>query len=193
MKILVILASTRQNRFGEKPARWIYEQAKKRKELDVELVDLRDYPLPFFDEPKSPSAITEPYSNPQVQKWTKKVAEADAFIIVTPEYNHGYPAVLKNAIDYVGKEWHNKIVGFVAYGSVGGARAVEQLRQVIIELHMASVKAAVYIPGHVYMDAMKLDLEHSMPAFDSGLPKAEQMLDQLVWWAKALKDARERS
>ena len=135
LKIKVILGSTREGRFGEQPAKWITEKAKAKPGLDVELLDLRDYPLPFFNAAATPSSKKEPYADPAVQKWTAKIAESDAFIIVTPEYNHGTSAVLKNAIDWVGPEWNRKVVGFVAYGTVGGARAVEQLRQVFPEVH----------------------------------------------------------
>lgn len=140
MKIQVILGSTRQGRFGEKIAAWVMEHAP-----EAELLDLRDYPLPFFDEPISPSQMKEPYTNPSVVKWTNKIAEGDAYLVITPEYNHGYPAVLKNALDYVYKEWNGKKIGFVGYGTVGAARSIEQLRQVVIELQMVPVKAAVHI------------------------------------------------
>src|SRR5579872_3399556 len=130
LKIQVIIGSTRQGRFSEKPAQWIFEEAKKKTGLEVELLDLRDYPMPFFNEPMSPSRVEGKYPNEAVQKWAKKIAEADGYIIVSPEYNHGYPAVLKNAMDSIYKEWNNKSVGFVSYGSVGGGRAVEQLRLV---------------------------------------------------------------
>src|SRR5665213_949628 len=106
LKIKVILGSTRQGRFGDKPAHWIFDEAKKKEGVEVEYLDLRDYALPFFDEPAPPSSIKEPYINPVVQKWTAKIADGDAIIVVTPEYNHGYPAVLKNALDYVYKEWN---------------------------------------------------------------------------------------
>ncbi len=145
LKIKVILGSTREGRFGEQPAKWITEKAKAKPGLDVELLDLRDYPLPFFNAAATPSSKKEPYADPAVQKWTAKIAESDAFIIVTPEYNHGTSAVLKNAIDWVGPEWNRKVVGFVAYGTVGGARAVEQLRQVFPEVHVATVRAAAMI------------------------------------------------
>src|SRR4051812_39402213 len=99
MNIQVIVGSTRQNRISEKPARWIYEYAKTKPELEAELLDLRDYPLPIFDEPTSPIHLKGQYSDERVQIWSKKIAEADGYIIVSPEYNHGYPAVLKNALD----------------------------------------------------------------------------------------------
>jgi NAD(P)H-dependent FMN reductase len=187
LKIKVILGSTRQGRFGEQPAKWILEKAKT-KGLDVELLDLRDYPLPFFDEAISPSAKKEPYANSVVQKWTAKLAEADGFIVVTPEYNHGTSAALKNAIDYVNPEWHKKPVGFVAYGTVGGARAVEQLRQVFPELQAMTVRAAAMIVTP-WMLPKNAD---GMTDLSSSDAQADMMLDQLTWWGEALKTAREK-
>lgn len=184
-KIQIILGSTREGRFGEKPARWIYEVAKKRKDVEVELLDLRDYPLPFFNESVSPASITTPYTNPNVVKWEKKVAEADAYIIVTPEYNHGYPAVLKNALDYAFREWNDKPVGFVAYGGMGGARAVEQLKEVAVELHMASVRTAVHIPAFWTLVDEKGNLKT-----ETLEKSAEGMLDQLIAWAQMFQTFR---
>ena len=191
MKILIIMGSTRQNRFSEKPANWIFEEAKKRKDLYVELVDLRNYPLPFFDEVISPSMIKESYSNENVKKLTKKVGEADGFIIISPEYNHGYPAVLKNMLDYIYKEWNNKAVGFVSYGSVGGARVVEQLRQVAIELQMAPIRQSVHIPTQLFIDIL-MGKNNDPNPFDNLKSQADSFLDQLIWWTKALKVAREQ-
>jgi len=155
------------------------------------LLDLRDYPMPFFDEPVSPSQIKEPYAHPVVQKWTAKIAEADGFIIVTPEYNHGYPAVLKNAFDYVGKEWNKKAIGFVSWGSVGGARAIEQLRGVAIELQLAPIRTSVHIPAPVYMAAINEKAPANPELFKPVEPNANAFLDQLIWWTKALKTARD--
>jgi NAD(P)H-dependent FMN reductase len=189
LKIQIIMGSTRQGRFGEQPAKWIYELARKRENLDVELLDLRDYPMPFFDEAVSP-AMANPmqYTNEVAEKWVNKIAEADGYIFVTPEYNHGYSAVLKNAIDYAYREWNKKPVGFVAYGSVGGARAVEQLRQVVAELQMASMRTSVHIvaPWNLLNENGKLKTEQ----FDSS---ANTMLDQLIWWGRALKEARKNT
>ena len=191
MKILIIIGSTRKNRFSEKPANWILEEARKRREFEVELVDLRDYPLPFFDEPISPSQSKEPYSNENVKKLTKKISESDGFIVVTPEYNHGYPAVLKNMFDYISKEWNRKAIGFVSYGTLGGARSVEQLRQVVIELQMAPIRQAIQIPPQLFFDIVtkKMDVSNH---FESLKPQADSFFEQLIWWTKALKDAREQ-
>ena len=191
MKIHVIIGSTRQKRFSEKPATWIYEEARKRNRLDVELVDLREYPLPFFDEPVSPIRLKGKYSHDIVNKWARKVAEADAYIIVSPEYNHGYPAVLKNALDALYPEWNNKPVGFVSYGNAGGARAIEQLRQVAIELQMAPIKQAIHIPVHVLLAIIRPQEGDTANPFDTLKDRADAFLDQLIWWTKALKVARE--
>jgi NAD(P)H-dependent FMN reductase len=190
IKIQVIIGSTRQNRFSEKPATWIYEEAKKRKELDVELVDLRDYPLPFFDEPTSPMRMNKKYANDNVQKWANKVEEADGYIIISPEYNHGYSAVLKNAFDHIYPEWNNKPAGFVSYGNAGGARAIEQLRQVVIELQMAPIKQAIHIPSQVYLAIIRPKEGDVSNPFDALKDNANSFLDQLTWWTKALKVAR---
>lgn len=192
MKILIIIGSTRPNRFSEKPASWIYSIAKKRKDLDVELVDLRDFPLPFFNEVSSIAYLGGKLSVDIAKKWGKKVQSADGFIIVSPEYNHGYSAVIKNALDYAYTEWNKKPVGFVGYGSVGGARAIEQLREVAIELQMAPIRNAIHIQWGVMLEAMKLtDKKEILESFSSLNDLAEQFLDQLAWWTQALKNARD--
>ena len=144
--IHIILGSTRQGRFGDRVASWFMAHADARADMSAELVDLRDWPLPFFDQPVPP--MMGSYNDPLQQAWAAKVAEADGYVIVTPEYNHGYPAVLKNALDHLYAEWNGKPVGFVGYGgSGGGIRAVEQLRQVVIELAMVPIRSQVAIPG----------------------------------------------
>ena len=189
LKIKVILGSTRQGRFSDKPARWIFDLLKKKEGVDAELLDLRDYPMPFFNEEATPNYKTKPYTEPSVAAWTKKVADADGFVIIAAEYNHGYPAVLKNALDYVGAEWHDKAVGFVSYGSALGARSVEQLREVAVELQMAPVRHAVHMPFDVVMAAGKGTPESEL--FTAYADRGNGMLDQLLWWAKALKAARD--
>jgi NAD(P)H-dependent FMN reductase len=184
LKIKVILGSTRQNRFGDKPTKWIADKAKA-KGLDVEILDLRDYPLPFFDEPASPSSAKEPYADPRVQKWTAKIDEADGFIFIVAEYNHGYTAVLKNAIDYVGKQWNKKPVAFVGYGTVGGARAVEQLRAVVPELQMVSMRTAVHMNNF-----WTLFDENGVMKSDLFEVAGDTLLDQLTWWGNVLQEAR---
>lgn len=185
MKIQVILGSTRQGRFGDKPAKWIYEKLKAIPEVEAELLDLRDYPLPFFDEPKSPASSGGVYTLPAGRKWADKIGEADGYIIVTPEYNHGPPAVLKNALDYVYKEWNNKPVGFVSYGTVGGARVVEQLRNIVVELKMVSVRTSVNILAFWTLMDEKGNLKT-----ETLEKNANDMIEQVLWYAKTLKAAK---
>ncbi|MBS2031198.1 MAG: NAD(P)H-dependent oxidoreductase [Deltaproteobacteria bacterium] len=191
LKILVVIGSTRQGRYGEKPAKWIQSELSTRANVEVELVDLRDFALPFFDDARSPARGDGKYANEAVQKWADKVASADAFVFTAAEYNHGYTAVLKNAFDVLYPEWAKKPVGFVGYGGVGGARAIEQLRQVVIELQMAPVQAGVHIPGDIFMATVRLPTPIDPALFEPVKPKATLMIDQLLWWGRALKAARE--
>lgn len=190
LKVKIILGSTRQNRFSDKPGAWILKEAKKKEGIDAELLDLRDYPLPFYNEPMSPSMIKDgAYPNEIARRWAAKIREADAFIIVTPEYNHGIPGVLKNALDHIYAEWNNKPVGFVAYGGVGGARSVEHLRGVAVDLQMAPIRSAVHIPQHWnLLDENRNLKEGALNPFEKS---ADALLTQLMWWASALKTARE--
>lgn len=189
LKIQVIIGSTRQGRFGEQPARWLFELLKK-KGVEAELIDLRDWPLPFFDEPVSPSMMQmmkKDYTSELAKKWAKKIEEADGYLIVTPEYNHGYPAVLKNALDYAYSEWNNKPVGFLSYGGIsGGTRSVQQLRQVVIELQMVPIRNGVHIP--MYWTQLDDKGKLNMDTYKEG---AENLLNQLISWAKSLKPIRE--
>ncbi len=189
LNIKVIVGSTREGRFSDKAATWIAEEIKKQKGVAVEVLDLRDYDMPFFNEPMSPSFKQEPYKNEAVARFTKKIAESDAFVMVTPEYNHGTSAVLKNALDWVYQEWNNKPVAFVSYGSVGGARAIEQLRLVAIELQMAPIRNSVHIPGEQYFPVLFGKME-AKELFALQSDKAEAMITQLLWWTRALKNAR---
>ena len=189
LNIKVIAGSTREGRFSDKAAAWIAEEIKKQKGVAVEVLDLRDYDMPFFNEPMSPSFKQEPFKNEAVARFTKKIEEGDAFVIVTPEYNHGTSGVLKNALDWVYPEWNNKPVAFVSYGGVGGARAVEQLRLNTIELQMAAIRNSVHIPGEQYFQVLfgKMDAKE---LFASVSKQAEDMITQLLWWTRALKNAR---
>lgn len=145
--IAVILGSIREGRAGEKVAKWFMEALKENVHAHLELVDLREYPLPLFADATPPSMRQGLHPNADVQKWLEKIAAADGFVIITPEYNHGYPGPLKNAIDYAYAEWNGKPVGFVSYGGLAaGSRAVEQLREVVVELQMIPVREQVMIP-----------------------------------------------
>jgi NAD(P)H-dependent FMN reductase len=193
LRISVIIGSTRPNRFSEKPAQWIFEELKKRDSVEAELLDLRDYPLPLYDQPKSPSGVQDgKYGNDVADKFAAKIGASDSFIIVTPEYNHSTSAVLKNALDFIYKEWNNKAVSFVAYGSVGGARAVEHLRGIAIELQMAPIRQSVHIPGSIQFPIMAGKAEWNPTADASLMKAADSMITQLLWWTKALKAARKQ-
>lgn len=186
LRIGIVLGSTRAGRFADRPAQWLLERAQKHDGVAFEIVDLRDYPLPFFDEPKSP--FREASKNEIAVRWGKKVAELDGFVFVTGEYNHGIPASLKNALDYLYAEWVRKPAGYVAYGNVGGARAVEQLRLNLVELQMAPLRPAVHVVRTEFMDMLVngktfADFPHLGLAADG-------MLEDLVWWARALRAAR---
>jgi NAD(P)H-dependent FMN reductase len=189
LKLALIIGSTRPNRFADVPARWVAEAAAERSDFTLEVLDLRDWPLPFFDQPASPARGGGGYSNPVVERWQDRVREFDGFIATAAEYNHGPTAVLKNAFDTAYTEWNKKPIGFVGYGGVGGARAVEQLRMVAVELQMAPVMRAVHIGLEPSLGVML----HGK-ALDDYPYLAESrtaMFDQLVWWGSALKAARE--
>jgi NAD(P)H-dependent FMN reductase len=186
-KIGIIVSSVRPNRFADHPTKWIFDLASARGDWDVEVLDLRDYPLPLFNEATSPAY--GPSKNEIAVRWQKKIAGLDAFIVVAAEYNRGPTAALKNALDYAYHEWNNKPVAFVGYGGVGGARAVEQLRLISVELQMAPTRAGVHILGPVYMEVLKG--EKTLSGYDYLTKGANDMLDQLAWWTNALKAARE--
>lgn len=189
LHIKVIVGSTRPGRFSEKVLPWVETALSTRSDLSVEVLDLRDWQLPYFDMPMSPAYVKNgEYPSEKVREWAGKIAEADGYIIIAPEYNHGYSAVLKNALDVVYGEWNNKAIGFVSYGSVGGGRAVEQLRQVAIELQMAPVRNAVHIQAPWLLLEENGDLKAG--ALDSYTHSLDGMLDQLTWWSGALKTAR---
>jgi NAD(P)H-dependent FMN reductase len=190
--ISVIIGSTREGRFSEKPAQWIFQHLKKRTDVDSRLLDLRDFQLQFFDQPVPPAMPgRKPYEDPVVKKWTAAVAQSDGFIFVTPEYNYGTSAVLKNAIDWVYPEWNRKAAAFVSYGSTGGARGVQQLRETAIEVQLAPIRSSVYIP------VATLWAHFQGGDVDTGLAQLEEpagvMLTDLLWWTNALKTARATS
>lgn len=189
LNIKVIAGSTREGRFSDKAALWIAGEIQKQKGATAEVLDLRDYEMPFFNEAATPSMKQEPYKNEAVARFTKKIAEGDAYIIVTPEYNRGTSGVLKNAMDWVYQEWNNKAVAFVSYGSVGGARAVEQLRLTAVELQMAPIRNAVHIPGEHYFPVL-FGKASADELFASLAKQSDGMITQLLWWANALKAAR---
>jgi NAD(P)H-dependent FMN reductase len=190
MKIQVILASTRPGRVGERVAKWVYAAAQKQPGFEAELVDLAGYDLPHFNEPASPRFNPKRDPHPEVKRWLAKVAEADGYVIVTPEYNHSIPGILKDALDFLDFQLVKKPAAIVSYGSVGGARAAEQLKLILVEVKAAVVPEAVALYG----PSTVLD-EHGQFTDDtSDTHRHEQVLDtvltQLAWWTEALKTAR---
>ena len=186
LKIAIIVGSTRPGRKGEAVARWVHAIASQRKDAQYELLDIAEFNLPLLDEPVPPSM--NKYSKPHTKAWAQRVAPFDGFVFVSPEYNHGTSGALKNAIDYLYVEWNNKAAGFVAYGSAGGTRAVEQLRLVMAELQVADVRAQVAL-------SLFTDFEN----FSTFKPGAHQgkavgtMLDQVVAWSGAMRALRTKA
>lgn len=186
IRIGIIVASTRPGRLGREVGEWVFKNTPAHGTADYELLDLADYELPLFDETVVP--MVTPGTRSHTRRWAASVARLDAFIFVTPEYNHGIPAALKNAIDYVYAQWNNKVAGFVSYGADGGIRAVEQLRGVLAQTRMATVGPQV-----------ALSLLDDFRDFHELTPRARHqstfgaMLTDLESWAGALRGVRERA
>jgi NAD(P)H-dependent FMN reductase len=183
LKVGILLGSTRPGRVGEQVARWAFDQAKSRNDAEYELVDLRDFNLPLLDEPV-PASLGQ-YTKEHTKAWAAKIASLDAFVFVTPEYNHGTSGALKNAIDFIYKEWNDKSAGFVSYGSNGGSRAVESLRLVMAELQIADVRAQVLL--YLASDFENYKTFKPKPQHEQSL---KTTLDQVLAWGTALKTLR---
>jgi NAD(P)H-dependent FMN reductase len=185
LRIGIILGSTRPGRNGEAVATWVHQLADKRTDAEFELVDIAEFDLPLLDEPIPPAQGR--YGHEHTKRWAARIASFDAYVFVTPEYNHSTSGALKNAIDYLYREWNNKAAGFVGYGSAGGTRAVEHLRLIMAELQVATVRAQV-----------ALSLFTDFESFSTFTPAAmheksvNTMLDQLVSWGTALRTVRDR-
>jgi len=188
-RIALIIGSTRPTRFADKPAQWMLKQAQAREDIEVELIDLRDHPLPFFDELASNMWV--PSQNPEAIRWQQTIARFDGFIFVVAEYNHSITGVLKNALDQAYKEWGRKPFTAIGYGGTGAARAVEHLRGIGVELQMVSTHAAVHIGGGDFMAVFPMGGNKPIEDIEANLlPAAKTALDELVWWANATLAAR---
>ena len=192
MKLGVIVGTMRENRQTLKQAKWVVSAAKQNEDIEVELVDLANYPMPFFDEAISPRYNPNRTIDPRAKKWLDKMASLDAYVFVTPEYNHSIPAVLKNAFDYMTWEMLRKPAAIVSHGTMGGARAAMHLKEIISEAR------AVPIPNFVAMHGMSEQIDDSgtlkeeLRANPYGPQAAlETMLDELNWYSDALAKARE--
>ena len=188
-KIAVIISSTRDTRFADKPANWLMDQVKDNADLDFELVDLRDFDLPFFNE--AASNLWMPSEDPRAVAWQEKLAGYDGFFFVVAEYNRSITGALKNALDQAYKEWNHKPMAALAYGSMGGARALEHLRLIAVELQMVPVRSAVHIGGGDFFAVSPLGQNGEMSTISAHLePSAKGLLDDIAWWANATKAAR---
>ena len=186
IKIAIILGSTRPNRNGEAVAKWVCEVAKTRSDAESELVDIKDFNPPLLDEPVPPSMGQ--YSKPHTKAWAAKIGSFDAYVFVTPEYNHGTSGALKNAIDFLFAEWNNKAAGFVSYGGAGGARAAEHLRLILAEVQMATVRNQVLLS--LFTDFENFSVFKPDPRKETSV---NEMLDQLIAWGGALKPLRKKA
>ena len=186
LKVGIILGSTRPGRNGEAVSQWTYETANKRSDADFELVDIRDFNIPLLDEPIPPSMGQ--YTKEHTKIWSAKIDSFDAYVFVTAEYNHGIPGALKNAIDFLFKEWNNKVAGFVSYGGASGVRAVEQLRLVMAELKVATVRTQVQLSLHT--DFENFTKFKPAPFQEKA---ANTMLDEVIAWGDAHKLLRTRT
>lgn len=184
LNIGIIIGSTRPGRKAETVAKWVYEIAEKRTDANFEIVDIKEYNLPLMDEPFPPSMGK--YQNEHTKVWAKKIAQFDGFIFVTPEYNHTIPAALKNAIDYLYAEWNDKSVGFVSYGSVGGIRSVEHLREIAGFLRLADVQSQVGLS--LFTDFENMTEFKPDPRHDK---EVERLIDDVILWGAAMKTVRE--
>ena len=183
LSIAIVTGSTRPGRNSDAVARWVHRLAQQRSDAWFELVDIADYQLPLFDEPMSP--MFGQYTRPHTRAWSEKIASFDGYVFVTPEYNHGIPGALKNALDFLYHEWNHKAAGFVSYGGAGGARVVEQLRLVMSELMVATVRAQVMLS--LVTDFEQFRTFKPLPHHEA---EVATMLDQVVSWAAALKAIR---
>ena len=194
MKLQVIVGSTRPNRVTLRIARWVAATAAAMPDTTVELVDLTDYDLPFLDEPISPRYNPNRTPNPAAKRWLDKLAEADAFVMVTPEYNRSYSAVLKNAIDYVDFQMERKPVALVGHGTTGGAQAIAHLRGVLPGIHAITVPAATFVMGAADILDQDGNLSEAAQAKQYGPQMSlQQMLDSTKWYSDALAAGRAKT
>ena len=188
-RIALIIGSTRPTRFADKPAQWMLRQAQARQDMEVEVVDLRDHPLPFFSEVATNLRV--PSKDPEAVRWQQTIGKYDGYIFVVAEYNHSITGALKNALDQAYKEWNRKPFTAIGYGSVGAGRAIEHLRGIGVELQMVSTRGAVHIGGSDFMAVFPMGGNKPIEEIEAGLlPAATAALNELAWWATATMAAR---
>ena len=189
MHVALITGTTREGRFSGLVAEWISGHLAEHPEVDIDGVDLRDHPLPFFDG-MAPARTGRDYPRDDVAGLGRAIDAADGYVVLTGEYNHGYPAVLKNAMDWTFVEWRHKPITFVGWGNVGGARAIEQLRQVAVEFEMAPLRHAVHILPETMIAVRQAGDDADVALLAPHEQKLELMIDDLLWWMRALTPAR---
>lgn len=190
-RFALIIGSTRAPRFADKPAQWLVEKAQAREDFELDVLDLRDFDLPLFDEMASNAWV--PSQDPRAVAWQEKLAQYDGYIFVVAEYNHSITGALKNALDQAYVEWTRKPMGYIGYGGVGAARAIEHLRAIGVELQMVPVRNAVHIAAGSFMEVAPMGADKPMSAIEDAIaPSAQAMFDELVWWAQATMAQRAR-
>ena len=188
-RIAVIIGSTRDTRFADKPAAWMIDQVNQNGAFEAELVDLRDFDLPLFNEVASNAWM--PSSDPAAIKWQEKIAEFDGYVFVVAEYNRSLTGSLKNALDQAYVEWNRKPVGAIGYGGVGAARAIEHLRNIAVELQMVPLRNAVHIAAGSFMKVHPMGENAPISEIEAAIkPASDAMLGELLWWANATREAR---
>ncbi len=175
MRIGIVIGSIRDGRKGEGVGRWVEAAAHGRDDAEYELIDLKQFDVPLLTSATNPAAAGRQYESEHVQRWSAAIDACDAFVFVTPEYNHGVPGALKNAVDSLGPEWTGKPVAFVSYGSAGGVRAVEQWRQIVANFQMVDVRAQVTLS--LFTD---FDREGAVTSADRQASDLAALLDALV-------------
>ncbi len=185
LKIAIITASTRDARVGKNITDWFYGQVKGAPDIEFEIIDLQQENLPFLNEPKSPAQGD--YALESTKKWSEKISKYDGFVFVTPEYNHGYPATLKNAIDTLYAEWQKKPVAFVGYGVLGAPRSIEQLIQVTSQIGMVPLGSKAM---HIIESYKAIDENGDMNQAHAKGASPENLVKELIWWVRLLKPIR---
>ena len=192
MLLQVINGTTREGRFSERVAAWVMSRLEQHEAFELELVDLRDHPLPFFDG-DAPARTGREYADEAVTRFSRVIDRADGYVILTGEYNHGYPAVLKNALDSTFVEWRRKPVAYVGWGNTGGARAIEQLRAVAVEFEMAPLRHAVHVLPDVFVALRQASDPADLAPFAPLESRLDMLAEDLAWWMRALASARAAS
>ncbi|RYY95387.1 MAG: NADPH-dependent oxidoreductase [Alphaproteobacteria bacterium] len=188
LNFALIIGSTRPNRFADIPARWIVEGAKSRGDFTLETLDLRDHPLPLFNEPAPVGYVGGKFTEQAAEAWRHRIGAYDGFIVTAAEYNHAPTGVLKNAFDSASYEWIRKPISFVGYGGVGGARAIEHLRGIAVELQMAPIKQEVNIAMAEFLGVVQQG--KTLDDYAHLVASRTAIFDNMVWWGNALKAAK---